>query len=99
MENDKRGKKIMILFKDVLEKMHEIYARKNADYGNSFSKSYEEFGLVSPVIRLSDKVERLKTLCNKDAQVKDESIIDTLIDIAVYAVLTILEIKKREVQQ
>ena len=89
----------MILFKDVLEKMHGIYARKNADYGNSFSKSYEEFGLVSPVIRLSDKVERLKTLCNKDAQVKDESIIDTLIDIAVYAVLTVLEIKKREVQQ
>lgn len=89
----------MILFKDVLEHMHSIYSRKNADYGNSFSKSYEEFGLVSPVIRLSDKVERLKTLCNKEAQVKDESIIDTLIDIAVYAVLTVLEIKKREVQQ
>ena len=89
-------KKIMTTFKDILNKMYEIYERKNADYGNSFSKSYEEFGLVSPVIRLSDKVERLKTLCNKEAQVKDESIIDTLIDIAVYAVLTVLEIKKRE---
>lgn len=89
----------MVIFKDILNKMYEIYERKNADYGNSFSKSYEEFGLVSPVIRLSDKVERLKTLCNKEAQVKDESIIDTLIDIAVYAVLTVLEIKKREVQQ
>lgn len=89
----------MVTFKDILNKMYEIYERKNADYGNSFSKSYEEFGLVSPVIRLSDKVERLKTLCNKEAQVKDESIIDTLIDIAVYAVLTVLEIKKREVQQ
>lgn len=89
----------MVIFKDILNKMYEIYEKKNADYGNSFAKSYEEFGLVSPVIRLSDKVERLKTLCNKEAQVKDESIIDTLIDIAVYAVLTILEIKKREVQQ
>ena len=88
----------MTTFKDILNKMYEIYERKNADYGNSFAKSYEEFGLVSPVIRLSDKVERLKTLCNKEAQVKDESIIDTLIDIAVYAVLTVLEIKKREVQ-
>lgn len=86
----------MVTFKDILNKMYEIYERKNADYGNSFAKSYEEFGLVSPVIRLSDKVERLKTLCNKEAQVKDESIIDTLIDIAVYAVLTVLEIKKRE---
>ena len=89
----------MTTFKDILNKMYEIYERKNADYGNSFAKSYEEFGLVSPVIRLSDKVERLKTLCNKEAQVQDESIIDTLIDIAVYAVLTVLEIKKREVQQ
>lgn len=89
----------MVTFKDILNKMYEIYERKNADYGNSFSKSYEEFGLVSPVIRLSDKVERLKTLCNKEAQVQDESIIDTLIDIAVYAVLTILEIQKCEVQQ
>ena len=88
----------MVTFKDILNKMYEIYEKKNADYGNSFSKSYQEFGLVSPVIRLSDKVERLKTLCNKEAQVKDESIIDTLIDIAVYAVLTVLEIKKREVQ-
>lgn len=88
----------MTTFKDILNKMYEIYERKNADYGNSFAKSYEEFGLVSPVIRLSDKVERLKTLCNKEAQVKDESVIDTLIDIAVYAVLTVLEIKKCEVQ-
>lgn len=86
----------MVTFKDILNKMYEIYERKNSDYGNSFTKSYEEFGLVSPVIRLSDKVERLKTLCTKEAQVKDESIIDTLIDIAVYAVLTVLEIKKRE---
>ena len=86
----------MVTFKDILNKMHDIYERKNADYGDSFSKSYGEFGLVSPVIRLSDKVERLKTLCNKEAQVKDESIIDTLIDIAIYAVLTVLEIKKRE---
>lgn len=87
---------MMKTFKDILNKMYEIYEKKNADYGNSFAKSYEEFGLVSPVIRLSDKVERLKTLCTKEAQVKDESIIDTLIDIAVYAVLTVLEIKKRE---
>ena len=89
----------MTTFKDVLNEMNDLYEKKNADYGNSFSKSYEEFGLVSPVIRLSDKVERLKTLCNKEAQVQDESIIDTLIDIAVYSVLTVLEIKKREVQQ
>ena len=86
----------MVTFKQIANGLTELYERKNADYGNSFSKSYEEFGLTSPVIRLSDKVERLKTLSKQEAKVKDESIIDTLIDIAVYAVLTVLEIKKRE---
>ena len=73
-----------------------MYERKNADYGNSFSKSYEEFGLTSPVIRLSDKVERLKTLSKQEAKVKDESIQDTVMDIAVYAMLTLMELMNRE---
>lgn len=86
----------MVTFKQIANGLTELYERKNADYGNSFSKSYEEFGLTSPVIRLSDKVERLKTLSKKEAQVKDESIQDTVMDIAVYAMLTLMELMNRE---
>lgn len=86
----------MILFKDVLNEMHEIYERKNADYGNSFSKTFEEFGLTSSAVRLNDKMERFKKLIKQDAQVKDESIRDTLLDLANYAVLTIVEMSKNE---
>ena len=85
----------MILFKDVLNEMHEIYERKNADYGNSFSKTFEEFGLTSSAVRLNDKMERFKKLIKQDAQVKDESIRDTLLDLANYAVLTLMEMSKK----
>lgn len=86
----------MVTFKQIANGLTELYERKNADYGNSFSKSYEEFGLTSPVIRLSDKVERLKTLSKQEAKVKDESIQDTVMDIAVYAMLTLMELMNNE---
>lgn len=86
----------MVTFKQIANGLTELYERKNADYGNSFSKSYEEFGLTSPVIRLSDKIERLKTLSKQEAKVKDESIQDTVMDIAVYAMLTLMELMNRE---
>lgn len=74
--------------------MHDTYKRKNHDYGNSFTDLYKEFGLISPVIKLQDKLSRLKTLCKKEALVSDESIDDTLLDMACYAVMTILERQK-----
>lgn len=86
----------MVTFKQIANGLTELYERKNADYGNSFSKSFEEFGLTSPVIRLSDKVERLKTLSKQEAKVKDESIQDTVMDIAVYAMLTLMELMNNE---
>ena len=43
-------------------------------------------------IRLSDKLERLKRLTKAEAEVKDESIRDTLIDLANYAIMTIMEV-------
>lgn len=78
-------------FGHVLNEMDNIHRSKNHDYGDSFSKSYKEFGLVAPVVRMSDKMERLKTLCKKNALV-NESVRDTLIDLACYAAMTVAEI-------
>lgn len=86
----------MVTFKQIANGLTELYERKNADYGNSFSKTFEEFGMTSTIVRLSDKLERLKTLSKKEAQVKDESIQDTVMDIAVYAMLTLMELMNRE---
>jgi len=66
-----------------------LYNRKNADYGNSFDKTLDEFGLVASATRMSDKFNRFKSLIQNPAQVSDEKIEDTLIDLASYAMMTI----------
>ncbi len=80
---------------ELLNFMHEQYVAKNTDYGNSFSETFERFGLTAPIVRMWDKLQRVETLSKQEAQVKDESIRDTLLDLANYAVMTVLELDKR----
>lgn len=84
----------MTEFKDILAEMQDLYDKKNHDYGDSFSTSYRLFGLVAPLVRMNDKMNRLNKLYQSDSRVTDESIRDTLIDLANYAVMTILELDK-----
>ena len=74
--------------------MHELYIRKNQAYGDSFSKTYESLGIVSAVTRISDKYNRLVNLVmNPDIPVGDESVRDTIMDLANYCFLTLMEIQ------
>lgn len=77
-------------FKDIAKGMIETYVRKNHDYGNSFDKSLDKFGLVASVVRIGDKMNRIKSLVQKKAMVQDESIRDTLLDMANYAIMTVM---------
>ena len=81
--------KFETLARSYTENLSETLIAKNADYGNSFSESYKKHGLVSATIRLEDKLNRLNNLLKNEAQV-DESIDDTLLDIAGYAILTLI---------
>ncbi len=84
-----------IRHKELCDLLNEIYKKKNADYGDSFHLSYEEEGMAMPRIRLTDKLNRFKALTRTGKQnVKDESMIDTLIDLANYALMTVLEIEE-----
>ena len=49
-------------FESVLEEMKELHAKKDKDYGSAFHKSFEEFGATAGVVRLNDKMERVKSL-------------------------------------
>ena len=80
--------------KDICDKLNDIYIQKNHDYGDSFSKTFQEEGMAMARIRLTDKLERFKRLTKTEGKVKDESIIDTLIDLANYSIMTIMEIEK-----
>ena len=80
-------------FKEITDEMNALYERKNHDYGNSFSETYRKLGIVSAATRMLDKMNRIVSLVTKDKQeVNDESLRDTLIDLANYAVMTIMEL-------
>ena len=78
------------LHKGICDNLNSTYKAKNSDYGDSFSKVRHEYP-EAICIRLSDKLERLKTRYRgQQAQVK-ESIEDTLLDIANYAIMELVE--------
>lgn len=69
------------------DELLQTFVDKNADYGNSFESSLEEYGLIAALIRMEDKMGRLRTLIKSEAKVKDESISDTLRDLSNYALM------------
>lgn len=81
------------------DELLQTFVDKNADYGNSFESSLEEYGLIAALIRMEDKIGRLRTLIKSSminylldnesdiAKVKDESISDTLRDLSNYALM------------
>lgn len=79
--------------RNILYELIALYAKKNSDYGDSFHQSYIEDGLAMARIRLGDKFSRFKTLSRKESQeVNDESMRDTLLDLANYAIMTLMEL-------
>nr|WP_325302763.1 nucleotide modification associated domain-containing protein [uncultured Dysosmobacter sp.] len=92
MNNEK-----VLQHKAICDELNKLYEKKNHDYGDSFHQTFVEEGLAMTRIRLGDKFSRFKTLSrltNSDSdeqQVTDESIRDTLMDLANYAIMTILE--------
>ena len=90
MEKIKRHEKLC-------KEMHELYCSKNKDYGDSFGISFKELGIISAVTRMGDKFNRIKNLSLKNERaVQNEKLKDTLIDLANYAIMTILEMEQSE---
>ena len=81
-------------FIDIASDLVDLYKAKDAAYGNSFGETYKKLGIVSAVTRISDKYNRLCNLATHP-EVDDlgESKIDTLMDLAAYSIMTIMEIK------
>ena len=80
------------LHKQVCDKMHDTYIRKNADYGDSFARVRHEEGQAAILVRLKDKLYRLETLLHGGIHyVNDESVDDTLLDLANYCIMELVE--------
>lgn len=81
-------------FDQICSELVNLQARKNIDYDNSFSENVEEFGLIAAVIPITNKTNRIKQLVKQDAKVKTESLRDSLVDLACYAIMAIEEVDK-----
>jgi hypothetical protein len=84
------------VIEQICDEVKALLIRKNRDYGSSFSKQYEKYGIMSGLIRMDDKLSRLTNLIHsKQQEVNDEGIDDTLRDLAGYAILTLVEFSKQ----
>lgn len=74
-----------------------LYKRKNTDYGDAFGKTYAQFGSISALIRIADKINRITSLMERgdiEQKVLDESVKDTLMDLVNYSLMTMYEMKQ-----
>ena len=78
-----------ITFESIVKELHKMLVSKNIDYGNSFDKGIERFGLTGAVIRLYDKLNRLVNLDGDDGEVVGEASLDTMRDVIGYLMLTL----------
>ena len=82
-------------FKEITEEMQELCKRKNSDYGASVNDTYKKYGMVSYLVRLEDKLNRARNIVLKgNQQVSDERVIDTLMDLASYCILAIIDLEQ-----
>lgn len=80
----------------ICEELNELYQEKNTRYGNSFSELYGLMGMDYVVPRLYEKVKRLLELTRNDLDGLDESIEDSLRDLANYSIMTLMELERRD---
>lgn len=83
--------------KKLVDFVHDVYVRKNHDYGDSFGKSFKKYGIIAALVRMEDKWNRLENLAGGTKQkVMDESIRDTCLDLANYCLMTIMELDRKK---
>ena len=82
-------------FRAIVNKMADTYEKKNSNYGDSFGKLFEELGAVSGLVPLYNKLHRATSLINGDEN-HFESLEDTLIDMACYAIMNVIEMRNKQ---
>ena len=83
----------VVSFRDIQDKLVNIYAKKNHDYGDSFNEGCNELGVGYAFSRIFDKTKRFQTLAkgimnnNLSIEVQDETMEDTIMDLANYCMM------------
>lgn len=83
-------------FKKITDEMFDTFKAKNHDYGSSFSNLFKECGMIYAYGHMAEKLERVKSLMKDEVKVKGERMKDSLLDLANYAILTVMELERKE---
>jgi hypothetical protein len=84
-------------FHEILKEMAELHDKKNRDYArdeylSNFLMCEKHMGVpawIGCIIRLSDKMARIMNIAkNDEISVSEETVTDTLTDLAIYAIIT-----------
>ena len=84
------------IYGSLLDKLFTTYKAKDADYGSAFAEMFDELGIDYAYGKLREKMNRIKTLRNQPNTVENEGLEDALLDMAGYAILTLVELKKKD---
>ena len=84
-------------FHALLRKLGELHDKKQQDYGSGSDplaniRGAEDWGVapwIGAMVRINDKIRRLKTFV-RNGTLANEGVVDSLLDIAVYALLAII---------
>ena len=81
-------------FKQITDEMVKLYERKNSDYGSSIHDTYMKYGAVAYLVRMEDKINRIRNIVlSGNQRVEDERIKDSLLDVSNYSILMLLELE------
>lgn len=80
--------------KRVCYELNALYDKKNRDYGDSFHETFKQEGMAMSRIRLMDKLNRFCTLTRGQnaPNIASETVRDTLLDLANYTIMTLMEL-------
>ena len=84
------------IYGSLLDKLFMTYKSKNAAYGSAFAEMFDELGIDYAYGKLREKMNRIKVLRKQPNMVENEGLEDALLDTAGYAILTLVELKKRK---
>ena len=84
------------IYGSLLDKLFTTYKAKDADYGSAFAEMFDELGIDYAYGKLREKMNRIKVLRKQPNMVENEGLEDALLDTAGYAILTLVELKKKK---
>lgn len=99
MSKEKREEQFLKNYEETLSELANTFFLKNERYGNSFTDTMEDYGLVASIVRITDKFNRMTTLFqNRKLDCDDEPLKDTMLDMANYLIMTVAYMKEEDRQ-